>query len=493
MTTTNDIRQAIIKALPIETSNFGHAPQLEHIYVPMAHLKALRLDCALVVGGRGTGKSFWTAALDSSQLRGALGKDVGELERTEVRIGYSGAPNIKLYPDPDTFKSLITEEVAPYDIWRAVTARWLRDITGEIVPAKDWKDTVAWVRNQPEKFARLAENANATMQQRGEYGLIVFDALDRLSSNWVEMDRIVRDLLRLLLWLKPFSCLHGKVFLREDQSGDRVTNFTDASKLVSTRADLAWAPHDLHGLLWQMLCNAQEPHGSILREIYEECVGVNPKVRDGKYFLSDEVKREGGQQRKLFEALAGPWMGPDRRRGVPYVWSVSHLADGKQRTSPRSFLAAIRKAAEDSSRYTAHEFALHYESIKRGVQEASKIRVDELAEDYPWVNAFVKPLQGLSVPCEFAALEDRWRDAFPGGPLSLSQGGLPPPNAARGWQGVCDDLVRLGILEIRTDRRINMPDLFRVAFGLGRRGGIKTVRLTKTGACCRQDVPPPGP
>lgn len=35
------------------------------------------------------------------------------------------------------------------------------------------------------------------------------------------------------------------------------------------------------------------------------------------------------------------------------------------------------------------------------------------------------------------------------------------------------DLERLGIFEKMKDSRINMPDLYRVGFGLGRRGGVK--------------------
>ena len=38
-------------------------------------------------------------------------------------------------------------------------------------------------------------------------------------------------------------------------------------------------------------------------------------------------------------------------------------------------------------------------SVKHGVREASKIRVRELSEDYPWVDRFLGPLKGISVPC----------------------------------------------------------------------------------------------
>lgn len=476
MTNIQAIRKAIIEALPIETFNSGAVPEQRHMYVPAAHLKALRLESNLVVGARGVGKSFWTSALGSAALREVLGHSVAELEKTEVRIGFSVASDLETHPNGDVFAQLLEEGHKPYDVWRAVLARWFADVAGETIPGQSWKESVSWVRTNPEAFAKLARDANAHLDRKGQeqFGLIVFDALDRTSSDWQTMDGIVRDLLRLVLWLKSFPRLHGKVFLREDQFDRTITDFPDASKLLSTRADLTWAFHDLHGLLWQMLCNAPPPRGDCLRNIFEIILGAQPTVRDGVWLLANEVKREGSKQRALFEALAGSWMGRDPRRGVPYVWSVSHLADGRGRTSPRSFLAAIRAAAEDSlEKYPNHTHALHFESIKRGVQKASEIRVNEMAEDYPWVSRLMEPLRGLTVPCDFASIEDRWSQQFSPDPKSLSADRLPPQHLERGWLGVRTDIERLGIFEQKKDGRLNMPDLYRVGFGLGRRGGVK--------------------
>lgn len=307
------------------------------------------------------------------------------------------------------------------------------------------------------------------MQQPRDWrGLILFDALDRTSNDWQRMDDIVRGLLRAVLWLKTFKGLYGKVFLREDQAERTVFNFPDASKLTATKAELTWARHDLHGLLWQRLINAPGEHGVALREI---CAA---EQREGVWLVADEMKRESESQRRAFERLAGPWMGRDRRRGVPYTWSVSHLADGRGQTSPRSFLAAIRQAAEDSSeRYPDHAYALHYESIKRGIQKASEIRVTEVAEDYPWVTEVLSVLRGMNVPSTYEDILLRWQEKFPTGPQDIHSERLPAQHASRGWEGIREDLLRLGLIETKKDGRIDMPDLYRVGFGLGRKGGVK--------------------
>lgn len=476
MIQTQQIRESLAEALPLTTSIHGEAPDRRHLYLPPAHAKALRLECNLVIGARGVGKSFWTAALGAPALRAAVGKSVRELESTEVHIGFGVAPDIDAFPDKEVFAQLIEKGFEPFEIWKGVVVRWLSKLEPVTIPVDSWEQTIHWVKSNPENLARTIQNTNNALSKKGQHALILFDALDRTSSDWGVMDRIVRDLLKIVLWLKSYPRLHAKVFLREDQSDRTITDFPDASKLMATKAELTWAPHDLHGLLWQTLCNCPDRDGAHLRDLYTSVIGAPPRSENQLWLVADEVKRESIKQRELFIALAGPWMGKDRRRGVPYIWSVSHLADGRGRTSPRSFLAAIRQAAEDSlENYRDFPQPLHYESIKRGVQKASQIRVSEMAEDYPWVESVMAPLRGLTVPCHFEIIEDRWQSALPLGLSDLSGQRLPPQHAEKGWPGVRSDLERLGIFETMKDGRINLPDLYRVGFGLGRRGGVKPV------------------
>ncbi len=461
MTQTQQLRQAILEA-PLETSNFGETPKPGTLYLPPSHLKALRLDVHVVVGGRGVGKSFWTAALQSKALRGQLGTVSSDLQDIEVFAGFSSAEAIDNYPNADVFASLFNQNGDPYDLWRAVVLRWVGRHVGEIIPSESWLSTVGWLKSNPEAAARLMQ------RQRDWKGLILFDALDRTSAEWQRMDDIVRGLLRTILWLKTFPGLYAKVFLREDQAERTVFNFPDASKLTATKAELAWARHDLHGLLWQRLINAPNIFGERMRNI---C----PSIEVGEVWgVAQGMKSESEVQKKTFERLAGPWMGRDKRRGVPYTWSVGHLADGRGQTSPRSFLAAIRQAAEDSSeRHMDSNFALHFESIKRGIQKASEIRVQEMAEDYPWVPDVLSALNGMNVPVEFEFVKKKWEEKFPLGAPSISSTRLPAQHIEHGWDGVREDLRRLGLLETKKDGRIDMPDLYRVGFGLGRRGGVK--------------------
>jgi len=230
------LRRAILAA-PLEISNSGEIPRVGTLYVPPAHVKALRLESSLVIGGRGVGKSFWTAALGSIELRKMLGATVPDLDRAEVHIGFSEQGQIDHYPDAATFAKLLGQGIDPYEIWRAVILRWLSAKSGAALPGT-WGELVAWMQDRPEDAARLVQGSRQAFDPN-RCGLIVFDALDRTSNDWRSMDAIVRGLLRAVLWLKSYPWLRAKVFLRSDQFERTVTDFPDASKLLATKAELS--------------------------------------------------------------------------------------------------------------------------------------------------------------------------------------------------------------------------------------------------------------
>ncbi|MCB1771860.1 MAG: hypothetical protein KDJ31_19500, partial [Candidatus Competibacteraceae bacterium] len=83
MNTPQAIRQAILAA-PFELDNTGETPHPGTLHIPLAHRKALTREAVLVVGARGVGKSFWTAALSNDQLRRQIGESVQELAYTTI-------------------------------------------------------------------------------------------------------------------------------------------------------------------------------------------------------------------------------------------------------------------------------------------------------------------------------------------------------------------------------------------------------------------------
>lgn len=476
------LRETLRSALPADTSLHGEAPMAEHLYLPTVHAKALNPNNMLVQGIRGSGKSFWCAALQSADLRSLLGRAAGMPAECVVTTGFSEKPSGGRFPSKDTLSKLLDDNYEARRIWQTVI---FQQVMGEQTPLEfaglsDWAARIDWVINHPEELEKHLYEFDQSFQQQGKMHLVLFDALDRSADDWRKMNALLRGLLKMVLEFRPYRALRLKVFVRPDQLEDAaVVSFPDASKVMSQKVTLEWLRRDLYGLLWQYLANAKQG-GDFFREGAAECVPGITWQQDHEAWRVPEVMRsEESTQRKMFHAITGPWMGRDKRRGLPYSWLPNHLADSRSEVSPRSFLAALRKAAEEPPR--AHqETALHFESIKRGVQEASKIRVQEIEEDYPWIRTLFAPLEGMSVPAEMADICERWRDA---GALEALQQGidadtvrLPPLHIDEGPDGVLHDLVALGLMERLKDGRINLPDVYRVGYGLRRKGGVKPVK-----------------
>ena len=496
-----ELRRDLINALPADVAQESENISPNQLYLPWSHSRALRLESSLVIGARGVGKSVWSQALQNQAQQ-----EDGEILPAnlfpyllQVQPGFGTSLRSASYPPPETFEALLSQHNrSAYAVWQAVLCRALSTTMEyqQAIPMGKWRETVAWVvANDGESVAALIEQADNWLQERNKGFLLVFDALDRVSSTgrWRIVDQAIRDLLRLALQLKASRRLHAKVFLRTDQyERGNFAGIPDLSKLQATRVELVWSRIDLHGLLWQRLTNAPSPTSTATRDQFRvwcqaavasqrSLFDLDPLVtatagNGARWSLPRALQQNDQLQRALFEKLAGPWMGKDRRRGVPYLWIVNHLADGQEQASPRSFLAAIREAATDSlQRYGDYPLALHYESLKRGVQAASQIRINELAEDHPWMKELMKPLKGLLVPCAPDQLEDRWQAKFgqiPDGVPHLPER-LPDRLSKQGLQGVMDYLEQLGLITFMLDGRINMPDLYRLGFRLGRRGGIK--------------------
>ena len=496
MTAMSDVRVATMRRalaeLPAET-RFGATPALRDVYLPRSHLKALHPDNSLVIGMRGAGKTFWWSALQDPYVRGLVGEHVGQSQprrksalnqNSVVRAGFGerAAPND--YPGKEVLSRLMNAGVEPRTIWRTVLAWHLLPFGENDHPLRrhgSWEARSAYVAGNPEATERLFQDRDDEFEWKGVYFLVLFDAVDRCADDWRGMYSAVRGLLKAALELRSYRWLRAKVFLRSDQIDEsKVADFPDASKVLSAAVELNWPRHELYGLLWHYLVNGES--GDVFRELLDG-EAWSSRVIDGqklyavpRRLIADELK-----QREKFGAIAGPFMGSERRRGVPYTWIPSHLADTKGRVSPRSFIAALRTAAADTeNREPEHGYALGYESVKRGVREASRIRVREIQEDYPWVHEVLGSLEGMVVPCGFEEIAEQWRRARVLDRLAEDAGKgdlkLPPPHMEYGADGVRDDLESLGIFLRMRDERVNIPDVFRVGFGLGRRGGVKPVR-----------------
>ena len=481
-TRTAALREALL-ALPEGTSHGGGPPSPGRVYLPPSHVKALHPDVQLVTGMRGAGKTFWWSALQDGAVRQLVGRAVKRPplnENTEVRTGFGPTPAPDEYPGPDHLRKLMAG-FEPRMVWRTVLAwQFTHEEAHPLRRCDSWGARTRYVAENPDAVDRVLHERDAEFDWKGVYLLVLFDALDRCADDWKAMYRAIRGLLQAALDLRSFKRLRVKVFLRSDQADPaQISDFPDASKVLYSAVNLNWPRRDLYGLLWHCLGNGL--NGETLRAFLG---GDWPSVsadRQRAFSVPRALVLDEDLQRETFHRVAGRSMGANRRRGRPYTWVANHLEDTDKRVSPRSFLAALRTAAEDTSNeHREHEYALHYDSIKRGVQAASTIRVLELQEDHPWVHQVMSALAGMVVPLEFGEIAQRWRDRGVledlGRQVERGEVKLPPRRLDAGAEGVRGDLESLSVFLRLLDGRVNIPDVYRVGYGLGRRGGVKPSR-----------------
>jgi hypothetical protein len=480
------MRAALLRVLPEHDSDSAEGRPPQFTYVPSSHAHALNPDNTLVEGMRGAGKTHWWRFLNS---RAHL--DYLEAAFPEARIkgnlvvsqGFGVGTNPATAPSKDVLTAL-RQDHDPRHIWQAVVALHAEFPPPFPPPDVQWRERVQWIRDNPEAYDNLLFRAGESLRDGGRTRLILFDALDRLADDWRGIRPLARALCQLALDLLANRALRLKLFVRPDMLEDKeVLGFPDSSKLLARRVVLPWRRADLYALLFQCLAH-EETFGHVFREhCVREFQLCWAQKADRTWSLPEALRSDEAVQKEVFHALAGPAMAKGQfghKRGFPYTWLPNHLVDSRDQVSPRSFFAALRSAS-GSGPILDWGYALHYKSIQDGVQRASEIRVKEITqEDYPWVAPLMEPLKGLNVPCSVDDIESRWvkADTLEKTRTALTQANvkLLPPHFEEGSSGLLRDLGDLGVISYLSDGRIQMPDVYRIAFRLGRRGGVKPLR-----------------
>lgn len=463
------------------------APELERVYVPAQHAKTLDLDASVVVGMRGAGKSWWTAVLASETHRKFVSGQLhgSSLARVTARVGFGLDDTEANFPRPETLGDLADQKLDPVDIWQTVVLRHVLRVVERPVPFPDgdWRKAVEWFIQHRDEANDLVTACDAKLASDGRVLLVLFDAFDRLATDWEKVRRLTTGALKLGLRLRSRRSIRTKFFIRPDlEEDEEVWGFPDSSKLRHAQVDLVWSSADLYGLIFMHLGNARD-FGPEFRKATSRAFGVVWSVREGVHVPPSPISHDSDIQSPIIEALADETMGGGPKRGYTYSWVPLHLADAKGRISPRSYLLAFKKAAEyTAERSPDHDLALHYTAIQQGVVKASAVRVNEISEDYPWVRPLLEAVRGGVVPMTTDEVASLWSADGLRQMRKAAGPKLPPrrftndPFRKGSAEALIDDLVELAVLYRTKDGRLNMPDIFRVGFGIRRKGGVKPPR-----------------
>jgi hypothetical protein len=244
------------------------------------------------------------------------------------------------------------------------------------------------------------------------------------------------------------------------------------------RVDLTWPSEDLYGLLFQRLQDARDSGGAFQYLI--KALSRAGKIDVDAHSFFDPRSLEG--QRQIVASIAGEFMGSAAKRGRVYTWLPTHLGDAAGETSPRTFLTAWQVAAQYHP--PPVDRAVDHLGLSEGVRKASEDRLNELQQDYPWIGIVLKPLAGESVPMPWSHLESIWQKHRTVDTIlseSRKNGWLGPLSLVdlkgkSGESALLDTLRTIGVIEMRSNAKVNVPDIFRVDARIKRKGGVKPPR-----------------
>ncbi|TCO68954.1 hypothetical protein EV655_12019 [Rhodovulum euryhalinum] len=327
---------------------------------------------------------------------------------------------------------------------------------------------IASLNADPNLYSRALSQADDELVRAGKTLLVVFDALDRMGREWASIQNLTRALLALAVGLQSFRAIRAKIFMRVDQFADQeLFRFPDGSKIKNDHVDLFWRPAELYGLLLFELLrnpNARDP----LLALAEREGATEALPKTGESWISEDA------QARIINGLAGEFMGSSKKRGRVYTWLPLHLSDAAQTCSPRSFLTAWKKAAEHNPAPTGR--AVDHLGLQEGVRQASRSRLEELYEDYPWIRPALEALRRQFVPMEREQLFELWasehvvvrirQDAAEGlrTPVKFLAGDEP--------SALLSSMRDVAVMEERANGKINVPDIYRVEAAILRKGGV---------------------
>lgn len=466
------VREALAQ-MPADVSSDAvgrSAPKAGDMYAPSGHSSALDADNPIVLGSRGSGKSFWSGILGQNETRkaAALAYPHLGLNRIIAQFGYTGGVSeLGSGTGLEALRDNLPENACPLmtqRFWWATIIRACQKSADE--PPQSFRDLMALDWEAREQIIAMHDTR---LRQKDFTLLVVYDAVDTVATSWSQRRRITEALLEVVWATRAFNAIKAKVFLRPDQIYDQGLKQVELPKLRSGAVNLTWEPKDLYGLLFARLALLREQEAYLAFRNLLESAGFAIADQDAILRRDWSLLHSEEEQARLMDAIAGKYMasGPHGyKKGKTYAWPLTHLADAKNEVTPRSFLELMIFASRHGA--TPKDRVLTPEGIRHGLRAASKTRVDQLHLEFPWIKGVLAPLAGLLLPQDEKKVFEAWRATKTVGTLlddARKNNYLPPfdRNEDADEKSLFIALQNIGVMFVRKDERLDMPDLFRVA------------------------------
>jgi hypothetical protein len=455
-------------------------------YPVIEHARAFDHDVDLVIGERGAGKSELFRAVVKEGLLPSIAKrapgnrlSILDPGRTRWLAGYPLGPN---FADASGLGRFVAdhggEMAAMSGLWFAYLIRMLRDE----VDSEAKKTLVDLFELQGGDidgiFQEFKKSGNSPLlaldrldeflQKGKRWVFISYDELDTLGGyDWNVMALAIRGLIDFWAnYARRWLRLRAKIFLRTDLFRRHTQALgADLIKLAANRAELSWSDKNLYAMLVKRLANASE-------SLQRYCQQARLQFKNDGTLGWVPILEKTEDARPLIERMAGPYMGANIKKGRTFTWLLDHIRDGHGRAMPRALVRLVEEAArqEKDTPRAAYNRLLHPRSLRRALDVVSNEHVLQVnTRELPWLFGVVQRLKTTEVPAHRREIENllgqNWEQSWG------QQSGIMPPAADKGE--LVDYLIEIGVLRLRTNNRIDAPDLFLEGLGLKRKGGVK--------------------
>lgn len=322
-----------------------------------------------------------------------------------------------------------------------------------------------WVQHAEVNLADLTtafDWLQKNLVKHEEVYFITYDHLDKIGLDDPTIrTRATSTLLSMWLSLSNrYRNLRPKIFVREDLFTQATHHSADASKLRGRSMTLTWDTQALYRLLVRHMAAESDALADWVRQV----VPLDPREPLG-LMPPDYLPEDGPvSQQRFVEHLVGKQIGRGTTAGAPHRWIPSRLQDAHGVIAPRSLLTlfaiAAEHALENGPRATGSRL-LHPDELRAALEGTSRQHVNQTAEEHRVV-ARLENLRGAVLLLDPVETTERLATPRPG------------PEDGFGTDGawVLDELLRIGVIRYRHDGRLDIPDIYRFAFGIKRKGGV---------------------
>lgn len=278
-----------------------------------------------------------------------------------------------------------------------------------------WHDRCEYVHSNFSAFNKLLLDEHNSLVAASKTTWLLFDDID--NKCFVEAFKAILD------DLKPLYTFVFKIFVRPE-----MFETDNAPYITRNGVHLHWKKVQLYTLLWYILAQDDE-----FRAFCLEYFGSQYEWKQvrGLWIPPMDFRINEDLQFKLFNKLTTMFIGDNSKSGDSYSWLPNHLSDGKERVLPETFLDAVFHGDK---------------SLKVSTIAAYKNQIARLNSQYNWLSDTMSEFKGLTLPLSESEILDKSR---------------------------VQELINLGIFYPMPSGRLDMPEVYRVGYGLGRKGGVK--------------------